>query len=218
MTRLLAVLAAFVLANLMGCAVNENTYWTVTDSDAYWIRSGYSIKPPSGSNWVKLPTDDKNPNSISFFKGEGVTNRGSTSDTYIFLKGTVTLANSTLIDHPVLDRTDKKKLAATLRKHLNRHWPIKIENSRYVALSRGDCLKYSGSSKIERPRIGMSDLTIEQVRGYFCLHPDSNSFGVIMESRNFVTTGSSVLNRDEDIDHFFDSLIFTSLSTVPGAR
>ena len=54
----------FILAGILGCAVNENTYWTVTDSDAYWNRDGYSIKPPLGNSWTKMPLDDNHPNSL----------------------------------------------------------------------------------------------------------------------------------------------------------
>lgn len=199
------------LSSLLGCAVNEKTNWVVTDSDAYWNRAGYSIKPPSGSNWVKLPTSDDHPNEIAFVKGEGWEHKRST----VYIKGTMVAATSTQLDEPIPNRSDKQALATTLRDHLNRYslyLPTKLTTSDYDASLGMDCLKYTGTPKIERHRTAKGDdLSSKIISGFFCLHPDNGQFGVIMESHDFATVFTDVAKPNEQSKNFFTSLLFSPL-------
>lgn len=206
----------FILTGLPGCALNEKNYWAVNDPDMYWNRSGYSIKAPSGRNWYKQPTSDNYPNSIVFFRGEGVYYGGDPGK-WIYMSGAAMVAAGTFLDEPVLDRKDKSILAATLRKHLDRYqryWTTKIGDSRYDSSLGLDCLKYSGTPKIDRIPTNRGDIHEQEIKGYFCLHPDNDKFGVIMESRNISNAGSEPSRIDQQADHFFESLRFTPLSSA----
>jgi len=210
-----AVIVLFV-SGILGCAVNDKTYWTITDSTIYWDRSGYSIRPPSGSYWVKQPTDDNYPNLIVFYKGEALVMRGA-YDKWLYMKGSAALATSTVLDEPVLDRRDSNLVASALRKHLERYQiysPTKINEASFDSSLGQDCLKYSGASKVERYKVEQGDYHAEEIKGYFCLHPEIGNFGVIMESRNFATVGTRVSNKDSQMDHFFESLRFNHLSSA----
>ena len=201
-----------IVSCLTGCAARENMLLAVTDSDAYWDRSGYSIKAPSGNDWYKLPRDEKHPNSIIFAKGEGVISRGPDW----LLTGTGVVATSTMLDEAVQDRKDKKLLAALLLNHLNRyvHGRTKITNSSYFATKNGlDCLKYTPGQRTQQGEKGA--VREEGGQGYFCLHPHHDSFGVIMESRNFTLawTAATASDRSAQTYHFFKSLRFNPFSS-----
>ncbi|NVN99139.1 MAG: hypothetical protein HXX17_07420 [Geobacteraceae bacterium] len=208
----ITVMALFVAA-VLGCAAKEKAYWNVTDSDEYWKRSGFSIKPPSGSNWIKQPLDDKYPNSIAFVKGEG----WSLSRVTVTFKGTAAVATSTILDEPVQNRKDVNLLTTALRNHLTRYQmylQTKITGSDYDSSLGLDCLKYSGAPKTERFKTNIGDMSQKIISGYFCLHPTKDDFGVIMESHDFAMVYTDVTKRNDQVDHFFGGLRFDSISTA----
>ena len=216
MTLLRLVLLILLLASLTGCAIRENTYFAINDSEVYWQRSGFSIKPPSGSNWTKMPTDTTLPNSVVFTTGEGMYFGGATTNKWLYLKGTTVLAVSTLLDEPLRDRTDKTRLASALRNHLERYQqfsPVQIKEVSYDAKLGMDCVRYAGKAKKERYNVDQLDGREDEVKGYLCLHPANDIFCVKMESHNYASVNTTMANKDDQVDHFFSSLSFTPISS-----
>lgn len=203
-----------ILLSLAACVVNEKSYWAVTDSEMYWNRPGFSVKAPS-SSWYRNPTDDNNPDAIVFSRVDGAI-LGGMIDKPVYMNFANALAVGARLQGPALDRKDKIVLAATLRKYLDLMslWPTRTTDSSYDNSFGLDCVKYSGTPKKESERIPGGEVKELPVTGYFCLHPDSDRYGVRMESRNYSTSGGKIPFVDDQVDHFFKSLRFSSISSA----
>lgn len=205
----------FLVVGLLGCAVNGKSSRPVSEPDSYCDLAGYSIKPPSGSDWNKLPTKDNFPNLIEFVKGKGLVARGAI-DRWAYLKATTVMATGTILDEPIKNRNDKNLLAVKLKEHLQRYqflWPTKIVSSNYDSSLGMDCLKYSAKLKKTRVNAENADAQAGESKGYFCLHPGQDSFGVIMEAQNMGSVNTILARLDEQADHFFTSLRFNPVSS-----
>jgi hypothetical protein len=196
------------------CAVNEKSYWPVTDSEMYWNRPGFAVKAPSES-WSRNPLNEKNPDSISFSRGEGAV-WGGMMDKPVYMNFARVVAVGIRLQGAAIDRKDKVVLTATLRKYLDllSHWPTKVTDSSYDNSLGLECLKYSGSAKKKRHPIPGGEVKELPVTGYFCLHPDSDRYGVVMESHNYSTSAGKIPFVDEQANHFFTSLRFSPISNT----
>lgn len=203
-----------LLLSLTACAVNEKSYWAVSDSEMYWNRPGFSVKALSTS-WFRNPTSEKNPDSIVFSRGEGAI-LGGVPDKPVYMNAASVVAVGLRLSGPVIDRKDKTVLLARLRKYLDHlsHWPTSITDSSYDDTFGLECVKYSGSAKKERQPIPGGEMKELPVTGYFCLHPNSDRYAVIMESRNYSTSGTKISFVDDQTDHFFKSLRFAPISSA----
>ncbi|HJV34743.1 hypothetical protein [Geomonas sp.] len=205
-----------LLLCLGGCAVNEKTYWAVTDAETYWSRPGFAVQAPSSSHWFKAPSDENYPDSIVFVRGEGA-NLGGVTDKPVYVNSATVLACGSVLDEPVVERNDKQALAAALRRHLDRYqgyWTTKITDAGYDGSLGVDCLRYAGIPKKENHAILGGSVKELPVKGYFCLHPENNQFAVMMESRDYSTSGTKIPFVEEQADHFFRSLRFAPISTA----
>ena len=131
------------------------------------------------------------------------------------MKSTTAFAAGTVLDEPVQDRQDKIALGAALRKHLDRYQAysaLGLKESTYDKLVGYDCLKFSGVSK--QQRVAHGEIRMDDVEGFFCLHPCNDSFGVIIAAQNATTVYSDKVPHNSQVDHFFRSLTFTPLSSA----
>jgi hypothetical protein len=117
---------------------------------------------------------------------------------------------------PAIDRNDKTVLTATLRKYVNSlsKWPTRFTESTYEDVQGLQCLKYSGAAKKESQPIPGGEVKELPVTGYFCLHPNSDRYAVIMESHNYSTSGTKISFVDDQANHFFKSLRFAPVSSA----
>lgn len=214
-----AITVLLLAFTVSGCAVNENINWPISDSETYWNKNGFSIKPPSGRAWYKLPRNEKFPNSIVFARGEGAV----MGTTLIYMNGGIMIAASSMLNEPVRNRHNKEALAAELRHHLEwyeRYWSTKFGKSYYDPSFGYDCLKYDGSPKVDKYPLrtdvyvtGPPEYREQEIKGYFCLHPANDRFGVIMEARYISSPGTVAPKLDKHAEHFFTSLLFTPISS-----
>jgi hypothetical protein len=193
--------------------------WPITDSEAYWDMNGFSIKPPSGSNWYKQPRNEKFPNSIVFSRSEGA----ALGSTLIYMNGGIMIAAGAILNQPVRNRNNKEALAAELRHLLEgyqRYWSVNFGESHYDLLLGYDCLKYVGTPKVDKYSFQTNvhlerspEYREKEINGYFCLHPVNDRFVVIMEARSISSVGTEAPKLDKNAEHFFTSLRFTPISS-----
>jgi len=215
-----AMTVLILIFTVLGCAVNESINWPITDSEAYWDMNGFSIKPPSGSNWYKQPRSEKFPNSIVFSRSEGA----ALGSTLIYMNGGIMIAAGTILNQPVRNRNNKEALAAELRHLLEgyqRYWSVNFGESHYDLLLGYDCLKYVGTPKVDKYSFQTNfhlertpEYREKEINGYFCLHPVNDRFVVIMEARSISSVGTGEAPKlDKNAEHFFTSLRFTPISS-----
>jgi hypothetical protein len=207
-----------LLLSLTACAVNDKSYWAVSDSEMYWNRPGFSVKAPSTS-WFRNPVDEHNPDSIAFSRGEGVI-LGGVPDKPVYMNAASVIAAGMRLQGPTIDRNDRIVVVSTLRKYLSllSRWPTSITDSSYDNSFGLECVKYSGSAKKEKQPIPGGEVKELPVTGYFCLHPNSDKYAVIMESHNYSTSGTKISFVDDQADHFFKSLRFAPISSATSRR
>ena len=203
-----------LLLCLTACAVNEKMFSPVSDAERYWNRPGFSIKAP-GTSWSRNPMSDQFPDSIVFSRGEGVV-FGGVPDKPVYMNIANVVAAGVQLKGPVIDRNDKIVLEVTLRKYLDlmHGWSTKITDSSYDNSLGLECMKYSGTAKQETQPIPGGEVRALPVNGFFCLHPNSDHYAVIMESHNYSTSRSKISFVDEQVGHFFKSLCFAPISSA----
>jgi YVTN family beta-propeller protein len=199
----------------LGCVKNNKSGSLITDSGRYYHLSGFSVKPPSGNNWLKLPSRDEIPNSIDFRIIEIKSQKPEPNKS----EGSITFvrAMSSILDEPVPSRTDTTVLASALRAHLNRYYlfsGFKVIQSEFDRGLGFDCLRFNGRFSKERILADWGDIRFSDVEGYFCLHPDQDNFGVLMFSVNGASAGSTPVIRDQEVNHSYRSLHFDPIPTI----
>lgn len=213
MSRVKTAIASIAMFSLVGCAGNDTVRW-ITDSEQYWEMSGFSVKPPSGSRWMKTPSDNKTPNMIRFGKIDPkpfALNPNEPS-----FDGTFAIAVSGVFDEHVPGGKDTAAFSKAIREYNERYHVFgdsKIEQLSYDRSFGLDCLRYKLLPSKERLKSPLGDIYFKESNGYFCLHPEHDNFGVFMAGVNAARTGFNLPNRDDQVEHLFSSLRFSPISS-----
>lgn len=211
MFRLLACcFLAFVVMTISGCMTSSGSFGWVTDPDQYLVKSGFSIQPPTGQNWVRAPQNDNFPNSIVFVKLMQTPIRNN-AEHYEF-SVTVASAYGTPIVGRVPGKADKDAYKKELQHYLQqreRKLKYLIHESSYDIFHGAKCVHYTGKQLDPEQNSYWGVINYERVSGYLCLHPDYDDFLVGMEWKEGASVGQTPANRDDQLDHFLRSLRFT---------
>lgn len=222
--RLISAPIALMLCFLTGCALQRDVAGPVTDSNFEWVRVGFSVKSPPGKDWHRLPDSDNNRNSIAFQRGEGLAYAEFRPTNIVYIKGENVFAASTYLDRAVTDRKDKNVLASVLRTNLERcllSMKESIEHSVYDSSLGAECVKYDATSTRGRIPTEYGEMYIDAIQGYFCLHPDIDNFGVLIQTSAYATVWNDIRPKEKR-SPFFKSLRFLPISssgkTGPGKK
>jgi uncharacterized protein (DUF1501 family) len=213
--RLITTPIALVLCFLAGCALQRDVAGPVTDRNFEWVRVGFSVKSPPGRDWYRLPDSGSNRSSVAFQRGEGLAYAEFRPSNIVYIKGENVFAASTYLDKAVTDRKDKNSLASVLRNNLERcllSMKESLENSVYDSSLGADCVKYDAASTSGRIPTENGEMYIDAIQGYFCLHPDIDNFGVLMQTSAFATVWTDI-HPKEKRSPFFKSLRFLPVSS-----
>lgn len=213
MSRVKTTIASIAMFSLVGCAGNDAARW-ITDSEQYWEMSGFSVKPPSGSRWMKTPADNKTPNMIRFAKIDPKSFALNPNEPSF--DGTVVIAVSGVFDEHVSGGKDMDAFSKTIREYNDRYHVFgdsKIDQLSYDRSFGLDCLRYKLLPSKEKFKSSLGDIYFKEANGYFCLHPEYDNFGVFMAGVNAARTGFNLPNRDDQVEHLFSSLRFQQLSS-----
>jgi hypothetical protein len=214
LARRLSAPIMLALCLLSGCVSQRDVEGPVVDPNFEWMRMGFSVKAPAGSNWYRLAGDENN-SSVAFQRGEGLYYAEFSAKNTLYIKGETTIASGTILSEPIKDRSDKNRLVLALRSHLERALlPIKekVSSAKYDASLGTDCVKYDAISTVERINTEKGDMHIGGIHGFFCLHPDIYYFGVIMQGSNYGTVWTDITKKKAQ-GPFFESLRFLPISS-----
>jgi hypothetical protein len=214
--RLISAPIALVLCFLTGCALQRDVAGPVTDRNFEWVRVGFSVTSPPEGDWYRLPDSDNNHNSIAFQKGEGLAHAEFKTPNIVYIKGENLFAASTFLDRAVKDRNDKNLLVFVLRDNLERcllSMKESLKDFAYDSSLGADCVKFDAASTRGRIPTEYGEMYIDAIQGYFCLHPDIDNFGVLMQTSAYATVWTDIRHKKKKQLPFFESLRFLPVSS-----
>jgi hypothetical protein len=206
---ILGCMLAITVMVASGCAGAGGFSW-VTDSDAYWKLSGLSVQAPSGPNWIRMPKDEKFPNSIVFANIEQTPIRFNPYHPEFTV--TVAKAYGASVATRVAGREDRQVVEDALRQFLSqleKQHGIVVQHAAYDTSLGASCLAYRGKPLKPEVDSGYGTVRFQSVSGFLCLHPKYDDFLVVLESRDGASVELVPKNRDYQTDHFFKSILFT---------